>query len=199
MSYTWQRKSILQGRSSYNDITSSGTKFWCCESLLFQQFLIATAASKVVRIGVHRCERFATKPLCVGARDPSCGWDLSTGACVGVGGREKSGRYQQDLRGGCPKLVRRLDGAWSAWGPWQHCEQAAPGSENKQDCRCRLRSCSKPPPMLGGRTCAGPSIQVSESSWVDRSPELWQSSMISKSTFWRMTFRSWVCSSLVVQ
>lgn len=134
-----------------------------------QSFLIATAASKIVRIALHRCGRFATQALCVGARDPFCGWDWQTAVCVSVAGRPRHSRFRQDLRG-CPRPVRLLDGAWSSWGPWTACSQIV-STGREQQCRCRLRSCSQPPPMLGGHTCRGPSIQVRPGSdWCLRTP-----------------------------
>uniref|UniRef100_A0A3B3WGX2 Uncharacterized protein n=1 Tax=Poecilia mexicana TaxID=48701 RepID=A0A3B3WGX2_9TELE len=52
-------------------------------------------------------------------------------------------------------LCETVDGGWSRWSPWSHCDQRCGGGRS-----IRTRSCSSPPPKNGGRKCLGEKNQV---------------------------------------
>uniref|UniRef100_A0A8B9LLU8 SCO-spondin n=1 Tax=Astyanax mexicanus TaxID=7994 RepID=A0A8B9LLU8_ASTMX len=55
----------------------------------------------------------------------------------------------------CNIRACRVDGSWSRWSPWSHCDKACGGGRS-----IRTRSCSSPPPKNGGRKCVGEKNQV---------------------------------------
>ncbi|KAK3550975.1 hypothetical protein QTP70_011460 [Hemibagrus guttatus] len=48
-----------------------------------------------------------------------------------------------------------VDGSWSRWSPWSHCDKSCGGGRS-----IRTRSCSSPPPKNGGLKCLGEKNQV---------------------------------------
>lgn len=48
-----------------------------------------------------------------------------------------------------------VDGGWSRWSPWSHCDKRCGGGRS-----IRTRSCSSPPPKNGGKKCQGEKNQV---------------------------------------
>uniref|UniRef100_A0A3B3V9H9 Sema5A/B-like TSP-1 type 1 domain-containing protein n=1 Tax=Poecilia latipinna TaxID=48699 RepID=A0A3B3V9H9_9TELE len=63
----------------------------------------------------------------------------------------------------CPLRNQTIDGRFGSWTPWHPCsnEDALDGVSS---CLCRSRSCDSPAPRCGGKTCAGPTIEVSNCS-----------------------------------
>ncbi|XP_027005082.2 SCO-spondin isoform X2 [Tachysurus fulvidraco] len=55
----------------------------------------------------------------------------------------------------CNIRACRVDGNWSRWSPWSHCDKSCGGGRS-----IRTRSCSSPPPKNGGLKCLGEKNQV---------------------------------------
>ncbi|GAA6107134.1 SCO-spondin isoform X2 [Tachysurus ichikawai] len=55
----------------------------------------------------------------------------------------------------CNIRACRVDGSWSRWSPWSHCDKSCGGGRS-----IRTRSCSSPPPKNGGLKCLGEKNQV---------------------------------------
>uniref|UniRef100_A0A3Q3NA32 SCO-spondin n=1 Tax=Mastacembelus armatus TaxID=205130 RepID=A0A3Q3NA32_9TELE len=96
-------------------------------------------------------------------------WSLCSRSC-GVGQQQRvrtylspgiSGSWCEDILGGnlehrfCNIRPCRVDGGWSRWSPWSHCDKHCGGGRS-----IRTRSCSSPPPKNGGKMCAGEKNQV---------------------------------------
>ncbi|XP_048731479.1 SCO-spondin-like [Ostrea edulis] len=57
----------------------------------------------------------------------------------------------------CACKANPVDGGWSNWGPWSFCSVTC-GSGNQT----RVRSCTHPAPIHGGKTCTGDSVRINQ-------------------------------------
>ncbi|KAK3105957.1 hypothetical protein FSP39_009544 [Pinctada imbricata] len=138
--------------------------------------IYVSTKEKIIKIPLHRCERFLDSDLCVNSMDPYCGWDDTMKKCTArpYNGQSSMLFWQQAMTS-CPSVehpgkcsviqkmkwgqTRIMDGNWSEWSPWKQCQQA--GSDiTMGDCYCRIRTCDNPPKLYGGNDCTGPSIEV---------------------------------------
>lgn len=116
--------------------------------------------SAVLRIPLHRCEKFRTRSECLNAMDPYCGWNEYQLACTTAPNRNPLSAFWEQDTTTCPRINRPVDGAWSSWSNWFECSQIgknAPGDK----CLCRQRHCNNPKPVNGGKDCDGDGLQVS--------------------------------------
>ncbi|XP_061570036.1 SCO-spondin [Cololabis saira] len=96
-------------------------------------------------------------------------WSPCSRSC-GVGQQQRirtflrpgsNGSWCEDIIGGnlehqfCNIAPCKVDGGWSRWSPWSHCDKRCGGGRS-----IRTRSCSSPPPKNGGRRCEGEKNQV---------------------------------------
>lgn len=111
----------------------------------------------VLRVPVHRCDRYKTQHTCLGAKDPYCGWDTNRLVCSPPPGKNPfvSAWLQEVME--CPLSTEPVDGGWSRWSGWAECQQSGSGDA----CQCRQRTCDSPVPRRGGAPCSGPRIEVS--------------------------------------
>ncbi|XP_069105032.1 SCO-spondin-like [Argopecten irradians] len=63
---------------------------------------------------------------------------------------------------GCNPDVCKIDGEWAAWNPWGTCTVSCGNGT-----RSRIRSCSDPLPLNGGKQCPGTSSDFSECNTQD--------------------------------
>ncbi|KAK4320514.1 hypothetical protein Pmani_008631 [Petrolisthes manimaculis] len=112
--------------------------------------------SEVVRLPVHRCDRYRTRASCLAARDPYCGWDEGRLQCSPPPGRNPF--VPTWIQGviDCPRQEDPVDGGWSGWSSWAPCVQMG----SSDSCQCRHRSCGSPRPARGGAQCVGPNTEV---------------------------------------
>ncbi|XP_053349644.1 SCO-spondin [Clarias gariepinus] len=96
-------------------------------------------------------------------------WSMCSRSC-GVGQQQRfrsfiapgiNGTWCPDITEGnvenrfCNIRACRVDGSWSRWSPWSHCDKSCGGGRS-----IRTRSCSSPPPKNGGLKCLGEKNQV---------------------------------------
>ncbi|KAK7492766.1 hypothetical protein BaRGS_00016071 [Batillaria attramentaria] len=121
--------------------------------------ILLSTNGNVLKVPVQRCARFTDSKMCIGARDPYCGWDNLRQKCTPApGGNPHTEFWEQDISG-CPNMEYSEDGDWSPWSSWSKCQQVG-GDPMVDQCLCRSRSCDNPEPTNGGRPCAGASIEV---------------------------------------
>ncbi|CAG0890106.1 unnamed protein product [Darwinula stevensoni] len=147
-------------------------------------FYVGTAR-QVLRIPAHRCHRWRTEESCLAASDPYCGWDLERQECAPPPDGDPSAPFwEQNPPKRCPRSdALPVDGGWSKWSPWEPCSRMEEGeshasifhpfraSDEPRKCLCRVRDCSRPTPVNGGRSCSGESAQVTnctvDGGWTD--------------------------------
>ncbi|KFM68295.1 Semaphorin-5B, partial [Stegodyphus mimosarum] len=117
----------------------------------------------VLRIPVHRCNRFHTKSECLNAMDPYCGWNDNQMACTTAPGRNPLRTFWLQEETSCSKTELPIDGGWSSWSTWFECPQV--GNEISGDrCLCQTRVCNNPPPENNGKDCEGSMVNVANCS-----------------------------------
>jgi chondroitin sulfate proteoglycan 4 len=47
-----------------------------------QESLYIGTDKRVIRLPMHRCEKFDAREECLGSRDPFCGWDSDKNTCT---------------------------------------------------------------------------------------------------------------------
>ncbi|XP_032422829.1 semaphorin-5B isoform X2 [Xiphophorus hellerii] len=117
---------------------------------------------RVLKIPLERCSSYKTETLCLEARDPYCGWDFRQRRCTTLEESSNMSQWKQNITV-CPLRNQTIDGGFGSWTPWHPCsnEDALDGMSS---CLCRSRSCDSPAPRCGGKTCEGPTIEVSNCS-----------------------------------
>ncbi|XP_027878483.1 semaphorin-5B isoform X2 [Xiphophorus couchianus] len=117
---------------------------------------------RVLKIPLERCSSYKTETLCLEARDPYCGWDFRQRRCTTLEESSNMSQWKQNITV-CPLRNQTIDGGFGSWTPWHACsnEDALDGMSS---CLCRSRSCDSPAPRCGGKTCEGPTIEVSNCS-----------------------------------
>ncbi|EDV28329.1 uncharacterized protein TRIADDRAFT_53875 [Trichoplax adhaerens] len=98
-----------------------------------EKYLFITTETKVLRIGINRCGRYATQSQCLLAHDPYCGWSVKDNKCTEY---TPLSNWIQDLSK-CP--TSKIDS--EGWTNWYSCHQSDLGK-----CQCRKQYC------LGCRT-----------------------------------------------
>ncbi|XP_064595333.1 semaphorin-5A-like [Liolophura sinensis] len=139
--------------------SDSKEKMKSIQILKDKSVLFVSTTQKVLRVPVHRCERFKTRDLCIQAMDPYCGWDSFYKACTTAPGGNPHVHYWHQHINSCPILEHPVDGGWSRWTDWARCQQVGHSKPGEQ-CWCRTRACDNPKPFFGGRSCVGSSVQV---------------------------------------
>lgn len=115
--------------------------------------------NRVMRIPLHRCERFSSEELCLNAMDPYCGWDSGESRCSPAPNGDPSLSFWKQDVSSCPIHKHPVDGQWSNWSAWTSCSQAG-NNPSQGNCLCRLRSCDDPPALYGGKDCEGSAVEV---------------------------------------
>ncbi|KAG1650348.1 Semaphorin-5B [Nymphon striatum] len=154
-----QKACLLEEIEPFDEF--SGEKILTMKILRDTNSLYIGTNKSVKKISIHRCHRFKSRRSCMSSRDPYCGWNSHQLACTTAPHRNPlSSFWHQDVSS-CPILSDPVNGDWSDWGEWNDCTQT--GSNTLGDrCKCRQRTCSSPPPMNGGRNCAGHSQEEME-------------------------------------
>lgn len=114
----------------------------------------------IVRIPAQHCARHLTKPNCLNAMDPYCGWNDLQQACTPPPEGDPLKRFwMQQVPNECPVASAPIDGGFSAWSEWFKCQQHVDDhrleSSNADTCLCRTRDCNNPSPRNGGTQCKG--------------------------------------------
>lgn len=121
----------------------------------------------VLRLPAHNCQRHVSKPSCLNAMDPYCGWNELLEACTTAPKGDTLTRHWVQNATECPVISAPVDGSWSSWTPWSKCAQnngqstADEQNSNTDYCQCRSRTCDNPAPKNGGSTCTGLTVEVS--------------------------------------
>ncbi|CAK1593965.1 unnamed protein product [Parnassius mnemosyne] len=120
--------------------------------------------TSVLRLSGERCSRYKSRPSCVGATDPHCGWDDAREICVRASTHLHDAYFAQSTAV-CPTVDTPVDGGWSSWSEWEQCMQdgtphVAYADDKPDMCLCRTRRCDNPKPANGGQPCEGASISV---------------------------------------
>ncbi|GBM33564.1 Semaphorin-5A [Araneus ventricosus] len=113
----------------------------------------------VIRLPLHRCDRFKTKSDCLHSMDPYCGWNDYQMACAAAPNRNPYISFWEQKPMRCPKPDDPVDGGWSKWSVWLPCSHLKRGSAD-EGCLCKRRFCNEPSPANGGKPCDGVEIQV---------------------------------------
>ncbi|XP_041120376.1 semaphorin-5B-like [Polyodon spathula] len=115
----------------------------------------------VLKIPLERCSSYKTERICLGARDPYCGWDSKQRHCTTIEDSSNMSQWSQNITE-CPVKNLTVNGAFGPWSPWQQCKHD--DGDTTGACMCRSRSCDSPPPLCGGSDCEGPTMEVSNCS-----------------------------------
>lgn len=121
----------------------------------------------VLRLPAHNCQRHVSKPSCLNAMDPYCGWNELLEACTTAPKGDTLTRHWVQNATECPVISAPVDGSWSSWTSWSKCAQnngqstADEQNSNADFCQCRSRTCDNPAPKNGGSTCTGLTVEVS--------------------------------------
>ncbi|KAK1165896.1 semaphorin-5B isoform X1 [Acipenser oxyrinchus oxyrinchus] len=115
----------------------------------------------VLKIPLERCSNYKTERICLGARDPYCGWDSKQRRCTTIEDSSNMSQWSQNITE-CPVKNLTANGAFGPWSPWQQCKHN--DGDTTGACMCRSRSCDSPPPLCGGSDCEGPTMEVSNCS-----------------------------------
>ncbi|XP_060071882.1 semaphorin-5A-like [Ylistrum balloti] len=113
----------------------------------------------LIRIPLHRCERFTSRDLCLNAMDPYCGWNQAIDQCTTAPDGMPSLHYWEQAMTSCPVIEHPVDGSWSVWSSWSSCQQMV-NDPAAGRCLCRTRSCDNPKPLYGGSDCPGQNVEV---------------------------------------
>ncbi|XP_022240552.1 semaphorin-5A-like isoform X1 [Limulus polyphemus] len=114
---------------------------------------------EVLRVPLHRCERFLSETSCLNAMDPYCGWNEYQMACTTAPHRNPVSSFWKQEEIGCPRTHLPVNGGWGPWTSWFECEQIE--KDVLRDlCLCRQRKCNSPTPANGGMKCEGMDFQV---------------------------------------
>lgn len=70
--------------------------------------------------------------------------------------------FPKELYGMSDPNAKPIDGGWSAWDKWGSCSKAC-GPGNKK----RVRTCSEPYPVLGGKACEGDPFEINTCNLKD--------------------------------
>lgn len=122
--------------------------------------------TSVLRLPSHNCQRHVSKPSCLNAMDPYCGWNELLEACTSAPNGDTLTRHWIQNATDCPVISAPVDGSWSAWSQWTKCAQnngqstADEQNSNTDYCQCRTRTCDNPAPKNGGAGCSGLTIEV---------------------------------------
>lgn len=115
--------------------------------------------TSIVRIPAQHCARHLTKPNCLNAMDPYCGWNDLQQACTPPPDGDPLKRFWMQKTDECPVSSAPIDGGFSAWSEWfkcyQHIDDHRHESSNSDSCLCRTRVCNNPSPRNGGTQCKG--------------------------------------------
>ncbi|KAJ1190151.1 hypothetical protein NDU88_006890 [Pleurodeles waltl] len=115
----------------------------------------------VLKIPLERCSMYRTEGICLGSRDPYCGWDSKQNRCTTLEDSSNMSLWTQNITD-CPVRNLTTDGGFGPWSPWQPCEHSDGASTGS--CMCRSRSCDSPIPRCGGRACEGSRIEIANCS-----------------------------------
>ncbi|KAF7709424.1 semaphorin-5B isoform X1 [Silurus meridionalis] len=116
---------------------------------------------RVLKIPLARCSSYKTEQMCLGARDPYCGWDKKQRRCTTIEDSSNMSQWFQNITA-CPMRNQTTDGAYGPWTQWQPCNHD--DGDGTSACLCRSRACDSPPPLCGGKMCEGPTIEVANCS-----------------------------------
>ncbi|XP_041372969.1 semaphorin-5A-like [Gigantopelta aegis] len=112
--------------------------------------IFLSTLSKIFKIPVARCERFANKSACIESNDPYCGWNTKTGKCSQAPrGQTDADHWHQPVRS-C-SILQYVDDDSVKWSEWSMCQLA--GKSNLK-CLCRHRNCVETKGYHGNR-CSG--------------------------------------------
>ncbi|XP_068602704.1 LOW QUALITY PROTEIN: semaphorin-5B [Brachionichthys hirsutus] len=117
---------------------------------------------RVLKIPLERCSSYKTEALCLEARDPYCGWDSRQRRCTTLEDSSNMSQWKQNITA-CPLRNQTTDGVFGPWTAWQPCNNDD-GADGVSSCLCRSRSCDSPATRCGGKSCEGPTIEVSNCS-----------------------------------
>ncbi|XP_069121896.1 semaphorin-5A-like isoform X2 [Argopecten irradians] len=121
--------------------------------------IFVVTQGNLIRIPLHRCERFTTRDLCLNAMDPYCGWNQAIDQCTTAPDGMPSLHYWEQAMTSCPVVEHPVDGGWSVWSVWSSCQQMV-NDPAAGSCLCRTRSCDNPKPLYGGTECPGQNVEV---------------------------------------
>ncbi|XP_028663911.2 semaphorin-5B isoform X1 [Erpetoichthys calabaricus] len=116
---------------------------------------------RVLKIPLERCSTYKTERICLGARDPYCGWDSKQKRCTTIEDSSNMSQWSQNVTE-CPAKNLTTDGSFGPWSSWQPCEHG--DGDSSGACLCRSRACDSPVPRCGGRACEGATIEVANCS-----------------------------------
>ncbi|TSL16090.1 Semaphorin-5B [Bagarius yarrelli] len=116
---------------------------------------------RVLKIPLARCSTYKTEQMCLGARDPYCGWDRKQRRCTTIEDSSNMSQWFQNITA-CPMWNQTIDGGYGSWTPWQPCNHD--DGDGTSACLCRSRACNSPTPLCGGKMCEGPTIEVANCS-----------------------------------
>ncbi|XP_027020314.1 semaphorin-5B isoform X2 [Tachysurus fulvidraco] len=116
---------------------------------------------RVLKIPLARCSNYKTEQMCLGARDPYCGWDRKQRRCTTIEDSSNMSQWFQNITA-CPLWNQTIDGAYGPWTSWQPCSHD--DGDGTSACLCRSRACDSPSPFCGGKNCEGPTIEVANCS-----------------------------------